>query len=118
MSIARWFAHSLWQPSGKSDRYHHDCRRCGAALKQARGEALREVALVLFGFVGAMTLFYRTYPLLPHQYGWWLLEFAGWTLAGGSLTTLMHYPLARYVLASPETHAHIPLSKVVSAGER
>lgn len=64
-----------------------------------------------------MALYYRT-SLLPHHYVWAFTEFLGWTMAGGLVSTLMHYPLAKYVVASPDTHAHIPVSKLVSAEER
>jgi len=113
MGLARWFAHSLWQPARRITRYHHRCRKCGAILKQATGEAWREVGLVIFGFAGAMTLFSVTVPLLPVGLGWWIAGFMGWTVAGGMASTLLHYPLAKYSLASANTHA-LPVSKMVS----
>ncbi len=114
MGLPRWFAHSLWQPAGRDNRYQHDCRKCGAVLEQARGEAWREVGLVVFGFAGAMTIFAGSAPLLPVGFGWWIAELVGWTIAGGLASTLLHYPLAKYSLASAQAPAQLPVSKVVS----
>lgn len=114
MSLPRWFAHSLWQPSGRADRYHHQCQGCSAVLKQAKREGLREVGLSLFGLVGAISMFFHMYPLLPDHYGWVVTEFVGWIMVGGALSTLVHYPFAKYVPASPDTHGFVPVSKVVS----